>query len=93
MTVMIKNKPRICMLVGLYKPYYSGRAKFLSGLIKELEKRGITSFILTTNNYNLKKKEIIDGIVVNRIKFSKKSLVGDFIFSLKIAYFLVYYLQ
>lgn len=66
----------IAMISYYYYPEYSGSAKQASGLIKELAKNGIKSFIITARqNRKWPEHEFLDGIEVIRVPVrNRKSL-------------------
>lgn len=63
---------KVCHIAMLFKPYFSGHGLYLEKVFRYFSERGVSNLVITSNYGGLKRKELIDGIPVYRVKMRKR---------------------
>lgn len=80
---------RVCMLMRLFCPVYSGAAEQAKRLVCALRKLGIEAFILTVRFPGLSAREVVEGVQVYRLPQRAETYWGRLLFALDTVRFLV----
>jgi len=74
---------KVCHITMLYSPYFSGHGLYLEKVFKYFPEMGVRNFVITSNYGGLKRKELVDGVPIYRVKIRKHWKRYVFLFSLQ----------